>query len=496
VTILVLLAAFATSGGSEGDLMLRLWRRFPQCEGVSSGAFAGDEFASLFRSRIRLGSLRTVLITEKDRGEHWGDLLAAGASYEGGPVLESASAGWLRAGLGSGMVFGETASWGAGAPGLDARPPGRDSRVSPATGASSCEGEPLTGVSASLRLGLLSLTGMQSWSSLDASSDGLHRTPSEISSRGSVHEVVSAARACLGPGGMTFMRRTAAGDLCFRAGADFGIPASGCLLSGEGAVECDSTTSAAFWLAMSEDGERLRFCAAAFRMPEGFGEDRSSTPMGMECDLGCGFAVRSRFSDGWLGAMSVSAGSLEGSGRERYSFEISRWLCPGLEAIAGARAYLGTGESTWRESARISWRASQDASAGIEIQLTSASGGEGREAGGALEGKIRWTPAGMLSISAGFAGFSTAGYASRVYCGELGFPGEFGSTAVSGDGFLLQGSVSFSLAGGTRIRGRVSRLIREDVETMGSGLEETPGGNRTEVGVQMEMPLGTRPSEL
>lgn len=58
-----------------------------------------------------------------------------------------------------------------------------------------------------------------------------------------------------------------------------------------------------------------------------------------------------------------------------------------------------------------------------------------------------------------------------------------------GEGFLVQGAASFEVSGGTDIRGRISRIAREDVDALGSGLEETPGSARTEAGLQLEIPF-------
>jgi hypothetical protein len=485
----LLLSALAAGDAGNGDLLLRLWRRFPECLGVATGAFAGDELAFLYRSQLRFGDLSTVLLSEKDRGENWGDLIAGGASWAGGSFLRSASAGWLRAELGSGMVLGGSSSWGGGAPGLDARPPERRTRIGLATGAGQCDGRPLTGASVTISSLGFTTALLQCWSALDPSAEGLHRTPSEIESRGSIREVLTAARADFGAAGITVLRRVQEGRTIFRSGADFATEAPGAELSGEIALEADSAVTSAFWLAISGNSDEFRFCAAAFRTPEAFGDERSSSPSGLECDLGCGLAARWRPARGWLGALSVSAGSAGGAARERASLEISSRVSPRLELIATGRAFLARGASTIRETARVSWRAAEEVSLNLELQLTAASVDGSSESGGALEWQLGWKPLTALSIAAGCAGFSTTGYASRAYCGELGFPGEFGSAPVWGEGFLLQGTAAVAVSGGTEIRGRVSRIVRGDVDSLGSGLDETPGSARTEAGFQLEIPF-------
>jgi len=488
MTALMLLVALSVPGG-RGDLMLRLWRRFPECRGVATGAYAGDGAAFLCRARVSAGAVGGFLLTEKDRGENWGDLVACGASCRAGRF--DASAGWLRASLGSGLVFSNASSWGAEAAGLDARPPGREGRLATATGASTCEGEPLTGVSISSEIGDLTISGLQSWSRIDPSGDGLHRTDSERASRGSIHETVSAVRGVFGLAGLSLMRRSADGEETLRAGADFGIDLGGQLLSGEAAVESDTASSCASWLALSRAADRFRFCVAAFHTPGEFGEERSSSPSGLDCDFGCGFAIRWRPSTGWLGALSISGGEAGGESGQRGNLEVSRRVSPNLEFLGGARAFLAEGGSSWRETLRISWKVSPATSLSLKFQSTSASEGDSGECGGAVEAQLRLSPIRALSTAVGCAAFSTAGYDSRAYCGELGFPGETGSCAVWGRGFLLQGSAAFSLGGGAQIRARFSRLSRENVESLGSGLEETRGPVRTEAGVQVELPLGS-----
>jgi hypothetical protein len=486
---LLLLSALAAGDAGNGDLLLRLWRRFPECLGVATGAYAGDELVFLYRSQMRFGAVSTLILSEKDRGENWGDLLAGGASWAGSSFLRSASAGWLRAELGSGMVLGGSSSWGGGAPGLDARPPERRTQIALATGAGQCEGRPLTGASVTIASLGFTTALLQSWSAVDPSGEGLHRTPSEIESRRSVREILSAVRADFGAAGITVLRRIEEGNTIIRSGADFALQASGAEFSGEVALEADSATTSAFWLAISGNSDEFRFCAAAFRTPEAFGDERSSSPSGLECDLGCGLASRWRPARGWLGALSVSAGSSDGSARERASLEISRRISPRLELIATGRAFLTQGASNWRETARVSWRAAEEVSLNLELQLTEASADDLHDSGGALEWQLRWKPLQAFAIAAGCAGFSTTGYASRAYCGELGFPGEFGSAPVWGEGFLLQAAAAFEVSDGTEIRGRISRIAREDVDALGSGLEETPGSARTEAGLQLEIPF-------
>jgi len=106
-----------------------------------------------------------------------------------------------------------------------------------------------------------------------------------------------------------------------------------------------------------------------------------------------------------------------------------------------------------------------------------------------VEARLRWDLLRSLSVSVGAAGFSTQGYAARAYVGELGFPGEFASTSVWGDGFLLQAAAAVDLPGGGGLKIRASRMVREGEQSLGSGLEETDGPGRTEIGAQWEMPF-------
>jgi hypothetical protein len=487
-TALALAAALASTG-FDGEVLARIWRRFPECRGVVEGAYAGDETCFLCRSQMETGGFRAILITEKDRGEEWGDLLAGGACWTGSSFLRSASAGWLRAKLGSGLVLGGSSSWGASAPGLDARPPDRATRADPATGAGSCDGSPLTGASVTAGAAGVSITLLQGLSALDPSGSGLHRTPSEIEAKGSIRESLSAARVTFGGFGATLAGRSLEGDRCLRSGLDFGLDAAGAGFSGEVSWEHDSCDTAAFWVAMSEASDQLRFCGAAFSTPEDFGDDRTSSPAGLECDLGCGAALRWRPAMGWLGALSVSAGSAGGCARERGSAEVSKRFSPDLEMAVSGRLVLDRGEWSSRATTSLSWRTAGQSVLSVEVQATSAGNGERRDTGGAVEGRIRWKPSEKVSISAGCAGYSTTGYAARAYCGELGFPGESGSTAVWGEGFLMQVSATFTTGVGIEIRGRLSRAVREEADSMGSGLEETEGGTRTEAGLQLEFPL-------
>lgn len=486
----ILLAVLALQPGTSGDLLFRVLNRFPACEGVLSGAYAGNGVSFLHRARYGSGPFQAVMLMEKDRGEDWGDLVAAGAGYSSdGGSIRSAAGGWLRASLGSGMVFSHPSGWGEGGPGLDAKPPQFRMLVAPAASAGACDGRPLTGAAATGVTGGVGFAALAAYSEIDPSGDGLHRTASQIEARGSVVEKAAAARVEAGPAGATFACRRAGGDDRIRAGADFRLQAGPVLLSGEAAVESDSARTVAWWTSVSESSEPFRFNGMFFSCPAGYGDDdRCEFPADSPCDAGCGAAFRWRPAAGWISALSLTASTLEGEGSQRGSFYVSWRTGPTLELTTSCRAASIRGAESWRWTVGSTMEALRNARIDAEVQLTGAADEE-TLSGGAVEARLRWDLLRSLSVSVGAAGFSTQGYAARAYVGELGFPGEFASTSVWGDGFLLQAAAAVDLPGGGGLKIRASRMVREGEQSLGSGLEETDGPGRTEIGAQWEMPF-------
>ena len=482
----------AAAAGQGDDLRLRLSRRWPACRGTLEGVYAGDEYSMFQRLRVERPRLRATLITEKDRGEDWGDLVCGGVEYSGGPkaVVRSLSAGWLRVQLGSGLVLAHPGGWGgAGFTGYE-KPPVLRTRLEPSTGAWGCEGQPLTGVGGRFSLGRVELAVLQALSWKDRAGDGLHRTPGEIDGRGWEREVLPAVRAVWGPLGATaaagWSETDSGATRWQRAGLDLELRKGPFGLSGEVAAGRDSAgTSTAFWAGPTHRGEGFRQAFLVFRTPEGFGAERSSPALG-ECRVGCRWGMR------WRPAVAtfVSAGLVcrvrEEEDAWKAAGEVRRRLARGLDSSAGLR-WTSDGEGDgWRGVGSGSWEPSHLLRLSVKLQLTGWSDADSSERGSCAETRLRLRPRRWLSLRLGAAGFDTDGWRSRAYVAALAFPGEFGSTQVQGEGMVLQGAVSVEPREGLFLRGGVGVLRRQDAESLGSGYEETEGGSRTEASLQLD----------
>ncbi len=490
--LLAALLLLAAAAGRGDDLRLRLSRRWPSCRGTLEGVYAGDEYSMFQRLRVERPNLRLSLITEKDRGEDWGDLVCGAVEYTGGPkdAVRGISAGWLRATLGSGLVLAHPGGWGsAGFSGYE-KPPVIRSRLEPSTGAWGSEGEPLTGVGGRFSLGRLELVVLQGLSWKDRSGDGLHRTPGEVEGRAWEREVLPAVRAAWGPLGATAAAgwsKTDSGSTRWqRAGADLRLRKGPFGLAGEVAAGRDSAgTGVAFWAGPSHEAEGFRQAFLMFSVPEDFPDDRSSAPLG-ECRIGARYGLR------WRPAVAtfVSAGLVcrvrEEDDAWKAAGELRRRLARGLNGSVGLRWTADGDGDSWRGVGSGGWEPSQLVRLSLKLQLTGWRDADSSEAGSCAETRLRLRPRRWLSLRLGAAGFTTDGWNSRAYVVALAFPGEFGSTQVQGRGMMLQAAVSVEPREGLFLRGGVGWLRRQDAETLGSGYEETEGGSRTEASCQLD----------
>jgi hypothetical protein len=489
--LLPLLLLLAAGGGSD-DLRLRLFRRWPACRGTLEGVYAGDGYAMFQRLRVRRESLGLTLITEKDRGEDWGDLVCGGVSWEGGPkaVVGSLSAGWLRADLGSGLVMAHPGGWGG--PGFTGyeKPPMLRTRLEPASGAWGCDGHPLTGAGGVFALGEVRLAALQAVSWTDRSGDGLHRTAGELEGKGFRREVLPAVRAVAGPVGLTAAAAWTDSDSGSsewqRGGVDLQLRRGAFLLSGEAAVGRDSGgIETAFWAGPAHESEGFRQAFLVFRSPEGFPDRRSSAPLG-ECRFGCRYGLRWRPAVATFLSAGVVCRVREEEDAWKAAGEVSRRLAAALRAKAGTRWTADGDGDSWRGVGALSWEPSRMVRLSLKMQLTGWSDGDSTESGSCAETRLRVRPRRWLSLRLGAAGYSTDGWRSRAYVAALAFPGQFGAEQVQGEGMLLQAAVSVEPREGLFLRAGVGWTLRDGAESIGSGYEETEGDSRTEAGLQLD----------
>lgn len=492
VCLLVLLVSTLTYP-LEGDVRTRLCRRFPACRGTLEGIYAGDEMEFFHRVRFSAGEWDVTLLLDKSRGEDWVGLVAGGACFRPGAAwVEHISAGWLEADLGSGLVLAHPGAWSSPSELEVYKPPVIRDLVRPASSPGDCRGAPLTGVGLQMRTLGLNLSLLGGFSMVDATGEGHYRTESEIDGRGDIRELLGAVRISNGWWGTT----AAAGSSIeedrsedwVRGGFDWDIHAWGLRLTGEAAAGADSSgVSPSWWAAVSREYDRYRHTLTAMDDPSGYPSERASPPMDRE---GKGLTYGFRWNAFSRFTVTGGAGAWlkEGEDLARGSMQFSYRFPFSMECTTGFRMSGGSGSTDWRGWASCSWQPSDGVGIGMKVQLTGADPDEdgGPESGSGLGLILKWEPVDRLSARLSCATFSTDGYSTRVYYPEPSFPGEFGSSALWGEGFLLGASLSAVLGEGTILRGRVCRHIVEGAEHMGSGWEETEGGGRTELGIQLD----------
>ncbi len=488
LTVLLLLTAIRTQ--ADGEVRLRLFRRFPDCRGTLEDVYAGDEWSFMERIEFGVHPVGGVLLLEKDRGEEWIDLVSGGLACEpdngAGP---SFYAGWLEARFGSGLVLAHPGAWSGSGPGTYSKPPSIRSRIRLSRSSWSADGNGLTGVAGCFSVGNVSFHFLQGLSRIDRSEGGYHRTSGEIDSRGAVRETLSAVRMSVGPLGVTAAAGSEKDEETLewqRAGIDLQFAKGAFLLSGEAALGIiQRETSVAWWGSMTQSTADFRHSLTAYGVPGVFPGSRSSPPVDGNSDPGIRYGFRWKVFPG----TTVSAGArllLREGGNLTASAQLERRFGSGLEGRISYRSSSSGGETSRRLLSACTWEPGHRLSLTGRLQFTRWSGADSTECGTAFEFRVKYAMLDELQLRAGAAAFSTGGYSSRVYAAELAFPGEFGSIALYDMGFLLQASAMLRLHEHMSIRTRIAWQTREGAGHLGSGWEETGGPERTEAGLQLD----------
>lgn len=488
--MLLILAGFSAG---EGDLRFRLQRRIPDCRGTLEHYYAGDEFD--FYNRLRYGSdvFRFILLMDKTRGEEWVDIIAGGAIFtpSRGPV-NSISAGWLKANLGSGLVLAFPGRFSSISELAMYKPPNSRNRIEPATSPWSCRGKPLTGVGVMLSAGEIDISVLAALSPVDSLSGGYHRSPSEVRSRNALAEKLAAAHIAGQSWGVTAAAASMNDNTeysWFRCGAEWNVNFESLNLSGETSVGVDSSgTATAGWVSFSQNLPVFRHMLMVLRNPEDYPSERSSPPISRICDIGLCYGLRWKT----FPRIALIAGGgtyfhednsiLLASFKTEYRFPWS------MESTVGIRTRTEESEFSFRSWLGNSWQPQDRLKIGTKLQISgwSNSADDSSETGTGVEIKFRYEPENWLTLDLGGAACSTDGYNSRIYAGGSSFPGVFGSTALYGRSFLLFCQVSAEISDGFILRGAFAEKTVEDAAALGSGWEETEGDSRTELGFQLD----------
>ncbi len=489
----ILLLLLAGTMSAEGDQRFRLQRRLPDCRGTLENYYIGDEFDFYNRLRYAGGSWRFIFLMDKARGEQWVDVIAGGVTYSppDSPV-QSVSAGWLKADLGSGLVFSFPGRFSSISELSLYKPPNSRNRIEPATSPWGCRGEPLTGAGAIFSTGGMDISILVALSRKDSTGSGYHRTESEIDGRGAHTESLAAARVSGRQWGITAAaasENTAPENRWLRCGFDWNLDISAFNLSGEVCAGFDSTgTGVAGWGAFSQNTPMFRHMLMGIRNPASFPADRSSPPISRECDTGISYGFR------WKAfpAFAVKAGAgtyfIEDSSLLLASIEAEYRFPWSMEAASGIRTRTEKDEGSWRCWIGTNWQPQEQFNVRTKIQLSGwrSTPDDSSETGAGIELKFRYTPNAWLTLDLGSAACSTDGYNSRIYAGGSSFPGVFASTALYDRTFFMFFQISAEISDSFFLRGAVGNKTVENAAYLGSGWEETEGDSRTELGFQLD----------
>ena len=148
-------------------------------------------------------------------------------------------------------------------------------------------------------------------------------------------------------------------------------------------------------------------------------------------------------------------------------------------------------DDSWRGWVSSSWQPLDRLKLSSRIQLTGSSDGDSlpQEHCFGLGTRLGWDISPAFSIGLSCTAFSTDGYASRIYSSDASLPGEFGSSALWGSGFRLSVRGSATLSTGLYLRLSAGHTRKENVSSIVTGWEETDGGGRTELGLQVDYSL-------
>lgn len=493
LTPAVLVLSLLSMARAGGDMRFRLQRRSPDPRGILENFYTGDRWD--FYSRFMYSSpvWGFTFLTDKARGEDWGDILGGGATWTpaAGPVT-SVSGGFLRADMGTGLVIAVPGSFSDVSELSMYKPPNSRNRIQPATSPRGCRGEPLIGGGVVMSAGGLDISLLASLSPIDSLAGGYHRTPSEVLARGAFTEKLAAVRLArwgVGITGMAASRDRGDGYSWMRLGTDWSANFGGWNSSGEVAVGGDpSGSEVAGWTALSRRATHFRHMVTVLRNPENFPVERSSAPVSRQCDIGVVTGFRWRVIPG--AAVKAGAGAyfsetddlLLASTEFEYRFPWSMTGSLGLRTRTESnrfawRSWLG---SVWQPHDLLSIRTKVQLSGWNDSQLDSTESGSG------LELKLRYTRGRGFRLDLGGAACSTDGYNSRVYAGGSSFPGVFSSTAIYGRTILLFSQLSVSVTDELWLRGAVSSRTVDGASSLGSGWEETQGDSRTDFGFQLD----------
>ncbi|MCK5786608.1 MAG: hypothetical protein KAH54_08640 [Candidatus Sabulitectum sp.] len=486
--MIALLTVLTLAAGISGDLRVRAEHSWPDPAGITEGLWQGNALSFYERLRIHAGPWDSVLLTEKDPGEEWGDLLTGGVSFTDQGILKVA-AGALRVNLAHGLMFSHPGPFSGGDPLNLSKTPNWRLRIDLSESPGANDADPLTGAAVEYHLSDLTFSTVLGWSNIDPGSSGLHRTVSELESRRSVQEKLAVLRAGFGPVGLSSAWIRQNGDSLStsftRVGADFLFQTEekDAVFTGEITSDLDSTLN--FVVSGSRGLADLRHALTISRYTGNW--PRSAGTMGPDHRIGAGYGVRWRP----VQKVTVDAGVLILDKEEEDSYKAGVQFTERLTSrtsLTQRMKFTATAEErTFRAQITTSWSPYSDLTLSLKVPVTwYRSNSNPDENGTGLEVRLKHSPLAELDLTASASAASTGGWNSRVYAYSLSFPGEFGSKALYNSSVLLQGAVSVHISEDATLRLKGAWYSMDGAESLGSGSSETEGPSRTSAGVQLD----------
>ena len=483
---LFIILTLLTGSSSSGDFRMRVEQSWPDPTGIRENLWQGNATPFYERLRFDFGLWSTVLLTEKDPGEEWGDLITGGLSYTD-PEGISVAAGALRVQFAHGLILCHPGAWSGGDPLSLSKTPSWRMRLELSESPGANDAEPLTGVTAEYRVSDVAFSTVLGWSSTDTGSSGLHRTESEIENKRALDEKIAVVRAGFGPTGMSFAHMQQSEDFSdessSRVGADFLFETEDALFTGEVAADFDSTLN--FLLSGSRELADIRHALTVSRYTGSW--VRSADSFGTNHNIGAGYGLRWRPAPG----ITLDAGTLVLDKEEEDSFKAGFQL---LERVGNRTSltqrfkFAATEEErTFRTQITASWSPYSDLTLSLKVPAAwYQSNSDPDENGTGVEVRLKHSPVTKLDVTVSAAAGSTNGWNSRIYAYSLSFPGEFGSMALYNSSVLFQGAVSVHISGSAVLRVKGAWYSMEGAEFLSSGSSETEGPSRTSAGMQLD----------
>ncbi len=472
--------------GISGDFRMRAEQSWPDPAGITENLWRGSSISFYERLRFDFGLWSTVLLTEKDPGEEWGDLITGGVSYTDPDVIRAA-AGALRVQFAHGLILCHPGPWSGGDPLSLSKAPGWRMRMELSESPGANDADPLTGAAVEYLFNRVTISTVLGWSKIDTGSSGLHRTETEIENRRAVDEKLAVVRTGSGPVGISFAFTQQSEDSTeesfSRIGIDFFGENEDAVFTGEAASDLDSTFN--FLISGSRGLADFRHALTVSRYTGNW--PRSAGSFGTNHRIGAGYGLRWRPAQG----ITLDAGALVLDREEEDSFKAGFQLSErvGNRTSLTQRFKLTATEEerTFRTQVAASWSPFSDLTLTLKVPAAwYISHSDPDENGTGVEIRLKHSPVTDLDITVSAAAGSTNGWNSRIYAYSLSFPGEFGSQALYNSSVLLQGAVSAHISESAIFRLKGSWYSMEGAEFLGSGSSETEGPSRTSAGIQID----------